>query len=403
MATGLPRKVQEKRAFFLSYKGKKSEEEISSADFSPISSRIHINGKSEDNILLYDDNKNALLWLLNNGYKNKINLVYIDPPYATSAIFLNKNQEEAYEDFLCGADFLEFLRERLIIIKELLSPNGSIYVHLDNNMAFAIKIIMDEVFGESNFHAFITRRKCSAKNYTRKTYGNVSDYLLFYSKGKSYTWNRPYSPWDETSIEKEYPCIDEKTGRRYKKVPIHAPGERKGDTGKPWKGKLPPKGKHWQYTRDKLDALDAAGDIYWSPTGNPRRKVYFDSQKGIPIQDIWLSYRDSINQAQKTTGYPTEKNFDMMKMIVEASSNEGEIVLDCFAGSGTTLHAAHSTGRKWIGVDNSKESIKAIIKRFTDGLETYGDYVKPHVQSAMLDLGLNCPFVIMSPNDFPIQ
>ena len=82
-------------------------------------------------------------------------------------------------------------------------------------------------------------------------------------------------------------------------------------------------GKHWQYTPDKLNELDAAGEIYWSPTGNPRRKVFCDPSKGVPIQDIWLNYRDSINQAQKTTGYPTEKNMDMLKMIVTASSNPG--------------------------------------------------------------------------------
>ena len=84
----------------------------------------------------------------------------------------------------------------------------------------------------------------------------------------------------------QYPCIDEKTGRRYKKVPIHAPGIRNGETGKEWRGKLPPKGKHWQYTPEKLDELDKAGEIYWSPTGNPRRMVYCDPQKGIPVQDI---------------------------------------------------------------------------------------------------------------------
>lgn len=146
-------------------------------------------------------------------------------------------------------------------------------------------------------------------------------------------------------------------------MPIHAPGTRNGETGKAWRGKMPPPGKHWQYTPQKLDELDAAGEIYWSPTGNPRRMVFFDSDKGIPIQDIWLNYRDSVNQSQKTTGYPTEKNLDMLKMIVAASSNPGDIVLDCFAGSGTTLDAAFELGRLWIGADNSIESYKAIKKK----------------------------------------
>ena len=102
--------------------------------------------------------------------------------------------------------------------------------------------------------------------------------------------------------------------------------------------------------------------------------VFCEPDKGIPVQDIWLDYRDSVNQAQKTTGYPTEKNYEMLKLIVNASSNPGDLVMDCFAGSGTTLGAAFELGRQWIGVDCGKESFKAVIKRFTKGLESYGDY-----------------------------
>ena len=160
---------------------------------------------------------------------------------------------------------------------------------------------------------------------------------------------------------------------------------------------MPPKGKHWQYTPDKLDELDAAGEIYWSPTGNPRRMVFCDPSRGIPVQDIWMDYRDSVNQAQKTTGYPTEKNFNMLKMIVEASSNEGDIVMDCFAGSGTTLGAAFELDRQWVGVDNSFESLRSILKRFVSGLEVYGDYVNTpeHVQCS-IDSMDKCGFTIHS-------
>lgn len=262
-----------------------------------------------------------------------------------------------------------------------------------------MKLIMDEVFGEANCRAFITRKKCSTKNYTKNTYGNISDYIMFYSKTEKYVWNRPFEPWDYDKMIEQYPYID-KQGRRYKKVPVHAPGVRNGETGKEWRGKMPPKGKHWQYTPDKLDELDAAGEIYWSPTGNPRRMVFCDPSKGIPVQDIWMDYRDSVNQAQKTTGYPTEKNFNMLKMIVGASSNKGDIVMDCFAGSGTTLGAAFDLGRQWIGVDNSLESLRAILKRFVNGLEVYGDYVNTpgHVQCS-IDIMDKCGFTIYSHND----
>lgn len=327
------------------------------------------------NSLFYGDNKDALLFLLNNGFANKVGLVYIDPPYATSMDFLNREQNLAYCDTLCGADYLEFLRVRLILLRELLAPTGSIYLHLDSNMIFAAKILMDEIFGPQNCRAFITRKKCSTKNSTRKSYGDIADYLLFYSKGSSYTWQRPMVPWEEEQAKREYPCIEPSTGRRYKKVPIHAPGVRNGETGKPWRGMLPPKGKHWQYSPATLDELDAKGEIYWSPNGNPRRKVFLDQSAGVPRQNIWLDFRDSTNQNLLTTGYPTEKNHDMLKMIVEASSAPNDIVLDCFAGSGTTLGAASELGRKWIGIDNSLESIKAILKRLHGGMEVYGDYV----------------------------
>lgn len=128
--------------------------------------------------------------------------------------------------------------------------------------------------------------------------------------------------------------------------------------------------------------------------------VFCDPSKGIPVQDIWMDYRDSINQAQKTTGYPTEKNFDMLKMIIEASSNEGDIVMDCFAGSGTTLGAAFESGRQWLGVDNSPESLKAILKLFVYGLEAYGDYVNPNdYTQCALDLMDKCGFSIFTSED----
>lgn len=411
MATGIPTKnsnIRKKIPVSLFYEGKLSEESIISCAGKKFESLLSVNDKSifpakgtGENILFYGDNFDALLFLLHSGYKEKIKLIYIDPPFATSSNFVNKKLEHAYSDALCGGEYVEFLRERLILMRALLTDDGSIYLHLDNKMAFTMKLIMDELFGEDNCRAFITRKKCSTKNYTKNTFGNVSDYIMFYSKGPNYTWNRPYDPWEIDRMIEEYPYVDESTGRRYKKVPIHAPGERNGETGKEWRGKKPPMGKHWQYTPNKLDELDAAGEIYWSPTGNPRRKVFCDPSKGIPIQDIWLNYRDSINQAQKTTGYPTEKNYAMLKMIVCASSKPSDIVLDCFAGSGTTLGAAFECGRKWIGVDRSFESIRAIVKRFTSGLDFYGDYVSTPLagKQTVWEFEEKCPFFIYTTDD----
>ena len=121
--------------------------------------------------------------------------------------------------------------------------------------------------------------------------------------------------------------------------------------------------------------MDARGEIYWSSNGNPRRKVYLDQSKGIPVQDIWLDFLDVNNQNTHLTGYPTEKNIDMLKRIIDASSNPGDIVLDCFVGSGTTLVAAEELGRQWIGIDIGEESIRIIQDRFANGTKPIGDYV----------------------------
>lgn len=324
--------------------------------------------------LYHADNLIVLKNLLNDSeIKGCVKLIYIDPPYNTGADFENRNQEFAYSDRFSTKEYLSFMRERLILMQELLANDGSIYVHLDCKMVFHVKLLMDEIFGLNNFRGMITRKKCKSKNYTKKTYGNISDYILFYTKSDSSVWNRPFEAWTSEKEDKEYPFIEPETGRRYKKVPIHAPGVRKGATGSSWRGMMPPAGKHWQYTPDKLDEMDANNEIYWSSTGNPRRKVYLDQSKGVPVQDIWLDYLDINNQNSFQTGYPTEKNLDMLKRIIEASSNPGDLVFDCFAGSGTTLIAAEQLDRDWIGVDIGAVAIDTIINRLANGSKRLSD------------------------------
>ncbi len=326
--------------------------------------------------LYHADNLDVLNFLVKDeNVCGKVNLIYIDPPYNTGGAFETKDFKHAYNDNFTTEGYLDFMKPRLVLMHKLLSPSGSIYVHLDCNMLFHVKLIMDSIFGERNFRGMITRKKCKSKNFTRTTYGNISDYILFYTKSESPVWNRPYEDWDEEKALKEYPFVEEGTGRRHKRVPCHAPGTRNGATGEPWRGMMPPEGKHWQYTPEKLDEMDARGEIYWSSNGNPRRKVYLDQSKGKPVQDIWLDFLDVNNQNTHLTGYPTEKNIDMLKRIIEASSNPGDLVLDCFAGSGTTLVAADELGRQWIGVDIGDESIRVIRDRFANGTKPIGDYV----------------------------
>ncbi len=333
-------------------------------------------GTTDRNRLYFGDNLPILAKLLREpDVHGQVKMVYIDPPFATDKVYRSRQQTDAYSDTLVGAHYVEFLRRRLILLHELMAPDGSIYVHLDQNMVFHIKIVMDQIFGSQNFRNLITRKKCNPKNYTRRKFGNVSDHILYYSKSDDPIWNRAYIPWTEERAAEEYSYVETDTGRRYKKVPIHAPGTRHGATGRPWRGMEPPPGKHWQYPPEKLDELDARGEIYWSPSGNPRRKVYLDQSKGIPVQDIWMDVKDAHNQMIKVTGYPTEKPSSLLARIIEASSDEGSLILDCFAGSGTTLAVASRLKRRWIGIDNSSAAIATILKRFAHGMEPMGDFV----------------------------
>jgi len=375
-ADGKPRVGREIR---LEYENKRPLEEILStppAKFDVLWQYDDGGGKLPSNRLYYADNLGVLAALLkDDAVAGKVRLIYIDPPFSTQSVFHSRRLQHAYTDDLTGADFVEFLRTRLIFLRELLAEDGSIYIHLDEKMVFHMKLVMDEVFGVKNYRNCITRKKCNPKNYTRRQYGNISDYILFYTKTNNYIWNRPLEPWTSERAEKEYEYVNPTTGRRFKKVPLHAPGIRGGETGKPWRGMLPPPDKHWQFPPKTLDELDAKGEIYWSSTGNPRRIIHLDDSEGISIQDIWLDMRDAHNQNIRITGYPTEKPPELLKRIIEASSNPGDIVLDCFSGSGTSLAEADNLGRRWIGADNSSEAICTTLRRFAEGIQPMGDFV----------------------------
>lgn len=375
MATGVPKKHVSgaTRVVSLQYEGKTAEAEVLAG--AGVSFR-QLHCGSPKKRLYFGDNLDVLHGLLEDpDICGKVNLVYIDPPFATQSTFQSRRQEHAYSDTLAGGAFVEFLRRRLILLRELLSARGSLYLHLDEKMVFEMKIVLDEIFGARNYRNVIVRKKCNPKNYTRRAYGNIADFILFYTKTDKWVWNPPVDTLSEQST-KEYHYVEHETGRRFMKVPLHAPGTRNGETGKTWRGMLPPPGKHWQYPPSKLEEMDARGEIFWSKNGNPRRKVYLDEHPGVGVQDIWLEYKDAHNQNIRITGYPTEKNPDLLRRIVQASSNPGDIVLDCFAGSGTTLAVADELQRDWVGVDNAVEALKTILQRFERGLQPMGDYVQ---------------------------
>ena len=347
-----------------------------------------------NNLLINGDNVQGIDLLLNiKNLKGKIDLIYIDPPFATNGNFTitdgrattisnSKNGKIAYSDKLVGAEFIQYLRERLILLRDLLSDIGSIYLHIDYKIGHYVKIMMDEVFGIENFRNDITRIKCNPKNFKRTGYGNIKDLILFYSKSEKPIWNEPKERYSEEDITRLF-AKKEKNGRRYTTVPIHAPGEtQNGNSSKPFKGMLPPKGRHWRTNVETLEQWDKEGLIEWSSTGNPRKKIYVDEREGKRVQDIW-----EFKDPQYPT-YPTEKNQGLIDLIIKTSSNKNSIVLDCFCGSGTTLKSAHSLNRKWIGIDKSELAIEATKNK----LETISADLfveKPEYEYVKLDQSLS--------------
>jgi len=350
------------------YEGKEDKQSILKRAYAHNSIDINLNHST----LIKGDNFDVLSAMLKSECAGQIDLIYIDPPFNTKQDFtVSDNRVStisrgikthiAYSDQMTTQKYIEFMRERLIVLHSLLSVQGSIYVHIDNKMGHYLKVILDEVFGVQNFKNDISRIKSNPKNFTRRAYGNQKDMILFYSKDyKKNIFNNICANLDDADKIRMFQKIDA-NGRRYNTVPVHAPGETvNGKTGGLWRDMKPPAGRHWRTNPDELEKLDKEGLIEWSRNGIPRIKKYADEHTGKKLQDIW-NYIDPAYPL-----YPTEKNLEMLKMIILQSSNKYSIVLDCFAGSGSTLLAASKTGRKWIGIDQSNYSIKVIKKRFED-------------------------------------
>lgn len=323
------------------------------------------------NRLYFDDNLRVLRLLLKeSSIKGKVRLIYIDPPFGTGQDFVvssarsatisrPSNGQSAYKDNLVGRKYLDFLRPRLELLQKILADDGSIYVHIDCKIGHYVKVLLDKVFDAKNFRSDITRIKSNPKNFTRNGYANYKDMILFYSKNGTHVWNHPREPFSKKDLIRLFPKIDS-DGRRYTTTPLHAPGEtQNGATGEVWKGLKPPPGRHWRCSPSVLTKLDQENRIEWSSTGNPRKKIFADeaSKVGKVMQDVWV-FKDPPYPR-----YPTEKNLGMLKLIISASSNPGDIVLDCFCGSGGTLVAAQEMGRRWVGIDNSETAIRICEKR----------------------------------------
>ncbi|RDU61285.1 site-specific DNA-methyltransferase [Helicobacter didelphidarum] len=318
----------------------------------------------KNNLLIFGENLNAMRYLLQEkDYKEKIDLVYIDPPFGTNNVFrlggtmsVSKESAIAYRDNFRLESYLEFLYARLVLIYKMMSEKGSLYLHIDTKMGHYVKILLDEIFGREHYLNDITRIKCNPKNFKKRGYGNIKDMILFYAKSDKFIWNEVYEQDSNDEITKRFPKRDNKGA--YTTIPLHAPGAtQNGETGQEWRGLKPPEGRHWRCSLSELDRLENEGLIEWSKNSVPRKKIYAKDSKGKKIQDIW-EFKDTQNPI-----YPTQKNHSMLRRIIQASSNKDSMVMDCFCGSGGFLYEAFLLGRRFVGIDESKEAIKINKKR----------------------------------------
>ncbi|MGH8611993.1 MAG: DNA methyltransferase, partial [Gammaproteobacteria bacterium] len=206
----------------------------------------------------------------------------------------------------------------------------------------------------------MTWRRTYAHNDPGK-YGNTCDSLAFYTKSADrHVWNQPYAPYEESYIKSHFKA--DASGRFYQLVTLDAPAH-----GRPanylWKGKAPPKGRIWTLTEEKMKALEAAGRIEYTSNEVPRRIYYLDEMPGVPLQSLWADIPPVNSQSLQDTKYPTQKPEALLERIIKASSNESDLVLDCFCGSGTTAAVAEKFNRRWIACDLGRFAIHTTRKR----------------------------------------
>ena len=355
-------------------------------------SRAHVQGDLFDpvkshsdvfrNRLIWGDNRLVMASLLKE-FKGKIDLIYIDPPFDVGADFtmnvpvgdgketLGKDQSAlemvAYRDMWGkGADsYLQMMYERLVLMRELLSENGSIYVHCDFRMNKFLRSMLDEIFGTDNFRSEIIWKKLTAAKAQSGFFSNVKDTIFFYGKNSLYGFFEPQFLTVERKTDlKTYPYVEDGTGRRYGSFDFTQSGS--GPSRKFGKKVLaPPSGKHWIWSQEKIDEGFKKGLIIFTSSGLPRVKRYLDEKKGNYVGDLWADDQVTPLSAndRERTGYNTQKPEDLLERIIKASSNEDDLVADFFCGSGTTGAVAEKLGRRWIMADLGRFAIHTSRKR----------------------------------------
>lgn len=338
--------------------------------------------KGWTNKLIWGDNKLILSSLKNGPLREEIEkqggikLIYIDPPFDVGADFSmdieiggdtftkrpNILEELAYRDtWGKGADsFIAMIYERLVLMRDLLAEDGSIYVHCDWRVSGFIRLILDEIF--HHFIAEIAWKKLRSAKSQSSHFSNIKDSIFVYSKSKEVHFNPQFVPKDEKLLETHYRHVEPATGRRYNLDNFTQEGQ---GQARNFGGKVldPPSGKHWIWSQDRIDDGMKEGLIEFSKNGVPYVKRYFDGNEGTRVGDIWDDINPVNQMSKERIDYPTQKPEALVKRIIKASSNEGDLVADFFCGSGTTVTVAEKLGRKWITSDLGKFAIHTTRKR----------------------------------------
>lgn len=350
-------------------------------------------------LLYHGDNKEVLAHLLANGFRGQVKLIYIDPPFDSGADYVRKVQlrgpkgtlkidgedyalgeQVQYTDIWSNDNYLQFMYERLLMLKELLSEDGGLYLHCDWNKSHLLRCLLEEVFGPDNLRNEIVWKRTTARSGSG-AYNHIHDTIFFATKGGGFTWNQQYTPYSQEYLDSNFKLDD--SGKLFRETPITAPGTRVGPSGEPWKGLNPGligRGRHWAVPefskrlisasdaatpQRAMDALESIGRIRWAKdgAGRPNLIQYQDDLEGVELQSIWTDFSAVSSNANESEEYPTQKPEVLLERIIKSSTNNGDLVLDCFIGSGTTAAVAQKLGRRWIGCDINKGAIQTTAKR----------------------------------------
>ncbi len=357
--------------------------------------------KGWTNKLIWGDNKLILSSLKSGALRRQIEdagglkLIYIDPPFDVGADFSmdieiggetfhkkpNLLEQIAYRDtWGRGADsFIAMIYERLILMRDLMHSEGSIYVHCDWRVNSFIRGVMSEVFDEKHFQADIVFKRRHGHS-DASTLGSIHDTIFFYTRSEQFGWNPQYAPYSEEYIETYYRYKDP-DGRRWLSRSTTAPGGR-GPVYE-WNGLK----RAWRYTQKEMQRLHDEGCLYYTENGMPRFKQYQDKMEGVPISTLWTDVKFIDSWGGEDLKYPTQKPEALLERIIKASSNEGDLVADFFGGSGTTAAVAEKLGRKWITTDLGKFGIHTTRKRLIQVQRELKAGGKPFRAFEVLNLG----------------